>query len=244
MNIDMTNEIGGDFLMTVKEANAESYIIEFKFTRFNYTMKSAVLGEMINVDTERDAGKEDPTSLIFNALLNVPMEFEMLKSGRIIDMTGGDNLVNSMIEAAGLTDPAEVAAMRESMSGEFGGQKFAAGFEQFTYIYPDNPSATKETWKNSIDGDLIADNVWTLAEVNSNGLKITGESDIQIRINNEGTEINAEGTQTTSLSTNRKTGFMVTFHSESTAVGESKVQALPGENIPTTIETITDYSVD
>lgn len=243
MEIELVNDIRGDFIMRVKEERADSYILEFEFLRFAYTMGSETLGNMLDVDTDRDAG-DDVSALIFQGLINVPVEFEMLKTGQIIDMTGGEALVDNMIKLSGIKDPAQIAAMREGMDKEFGGQKVAAGFEQFTFIYPNALKSIGDSWTNSIDGNLIAKNTWTLDNVDTRGLVISGESDVEVKIDSNGTSISAKGTQQTSLTANPGHGFIVSFHSESTATGESFVESLPDTAIPTTITTITDYTIE
>lgn len=241
MEIELVNDIQGDYIMRVKEVREDSYIIEFEFTRFVYSMGSETIGPILDVDTDREP--VDDSDKIFQGLVNVPMQFEMLKTGRIIDMMGGEALVDSMINASGITDPVTISAMREGMEAEFGGQKVAAGFEQFTYIYPNAKKRVGDSWTNSLEGNLIADNTWTLDAVDSRGLVISGESDVEVKIDSNGTQISAKGTQSTQITSNPGHGFIVTFHSESTAVGNSYVQQLPDTPIPTTITTVTDYII-
>ena len=173
------------------------------------------------------------------------MTFEMLKTGKIINTSGADALVNSMANVSGITDPVQLEAFKAGMEKEYGGDKIAAGFEQFTYIYPDTRKKTKigSSWKNELEGDLTAQNTWTLDAVDTRGLVISGKSDVQIKIDSNGTVISVTGDQKVALTANPGHGFITSFHSEGEATGMSKVAALPGEEIPTTIITITDYTI-
>ncbi|MDC7999050.1 DUF6263 family protein [Gilvibacter sediminis] len=245
MNIELVNDIQAEFLLTVVDVTKDSYMIEFEFTNFAYEMRSETMGPMLSVDTANEEYDEtDITQTIFRGLLNVPMTFEMLKTGRIIDITGGDALIDNMLKKSGIEDEMQLAAMRQGMEKEYGGQKIAAGFEQFTYIYPESKKTKGDTWKTEIDGDLKAQHVWTLESFNRNIVNIAGTAEIQMNIDSGTTKIQCEGTQTTQIVVDSAHGFITSYHSESTADGESFAEALGDEAIPTSITTITDYTIN
>ena len=245
MEVELVNDIRAEFLLTVVEVNKNSYMIEFEFINFAYEMRSETMGPVLSVDTSsEDYDENDLTQSIFRGLLNVPMTFEMLKTGRIIDITGGDALIDNMLKKSGITDESQLAAMRQGMEKEYGGQKIAAGFEQFTYIYPESKKSKGDTWETEIDGDLKAQHVWTLESFNRNIANIVGTADIQMNIDSGTTKIQCEGTQNTTVVVDSAHGFITSYHSESVADGESFATALGDQSIPTTITTITDYTIN
>lgn len=244
MNIELINDIDGTYSLEIKEVTATSYIVEFEFTRFAYQMRSDMMGTILDVDTDREVDADDMSQKIFQGLLNIPMQFEMLKTGQIVNMKGGDALIENMITVSGITDPAQQAAMREGMEAEYGGQGIANSFEQFTYFYPATAQAVGSSWTNSIKGKLEADNTWTFKGIENGKNLIEGVSDINFNIDSGGTKIQAKGVQNTTISCTATHGFIITFHSESTATGTSYAEALGDTPIPTTITTITDYTIN
>ena len=244
MDIELINDVQAEFLMTVVETHQNSYIIDFEFTNFAYQMRSDTMGTVIDVDTSAELDESDMTQAIFRGLLGVTMTMEMLKTGRIIDITGGDALIDNMIKNSGITDETQIQAMRDGMEKEYGGQKIAAGFEQFTYIYPETSKKTGESWENSIDGELKAEQVWTLAAFDRNVLSIVGVSEGEMESDSGTTRIKVKGTQNTQIEADPAHGFIKTYHSESVTEGESFVDSYGDSAIPTKITTITDYTIN
>lgn len=244
MDIELINDIKAEFQMTVVETHQDSYIIDFEFTSFAYQMRSDTMGTVIDVDTAAEIDESDMTQAIFRGLLGVTMTMEMLKTGRIIDITGGDALVDNMIKNSGITDEAQIQAMREGMENQYGGQKIAAGFEQFTYIYPEASKKIGESWNNSIDGELKAEQVWTLAAFDRNVLSIIGVSEVEMDSDSGTTKIYVKGTQNTQIEADPAHGFIKTYHSESVTEGESFIDSYGESGIPTKITTITDYTIN
>ena len=240
---EMTNVIEGEYNMEVLRLTDNGYIIGFSFERFKMEANSNLIGLIMDVDTNLEAAEDDMQSQIFKGLIGVQMEMEMLKTGKIVEITGTDELIDAMISGSGIEDGYVKDQMTDAMAAEFGGGTLAASFEQFTYIYPETKVRIGDTWENVFDGDLEADNTWTYASKENKQNTITGASTIAMNSSSDGMTMQLTGTQDTKVVCDAKTGFMVSFSSESLGEGDSVMDAMGDTKIPTKIVTKTTYSL-
>ena len=239
----MNNIIEGSYYMTVLRTTEAGYIIGFSFEHFKMEATSNLAGVIMDIDTQRDADKDDIQSMIFNGLIGVEMEMEMLKTGKIIAITGTDKLISSMIEGSGIADQTTKREMYRAMEEEFGGGTLAASFEQLTYIYPETKVRIGDRWKNSINGELNADNTWTYQGKANKQNTITGLSDIALNNETDGMTMKLTGMQETKVICDAKNGFILSFNAESEGSGDSFIVSLGDTPIPTKITTITEYFI-
>lgn len=236
-----TNEISGMYSMEVIQKTESGYILEFSFDHFTMKTESDAGGTLIDVDTNREVDEADIQARIFKGLVGVPMQMELLKTGRVLKITGADKLINNMIASSGVTDQYTQQQMYNAMEAEFGSNKLAASFEQLTYIYPESPVKLDDSWENQINGALKATNTWKYLEANSTGIVIAGVSSISMDTDTNGTKMKLSGEQSTRVQCDANTGLILKFESDSKLSGNSFVAMMGDTPIPTTIETKTRY---
>ncbi|MGJ8593464.1 MAG: DUF6263 family protein [Aquaticitalea sp.] len=225
----------------VMEATKENYTLEMTFKRLKMLMTSPSLGELSNSDTE-SADSSDVTNMLFKGLLNVPVTIIMEKSGKIKSVTGGEQLIASMFETAGIDQPEVIASIKGQMEKQFGSDALSSSFEQMTYFYPEAPVAVGDEWTNSYKGNMSAKNQWKLGEKSSQSITIYSTATTTMSTIDENVMMTLAGTQQTTVSVNPKNGWF----KEITVIGENSgdtmVQA-QNMTIPTQIKSTISYKI-
>src|SRR5690606_32021431 len=175
------NNLIGVMYFEVVEATPENYTLEMSFKRLKMMMSSPTLGELSNSDTE-SADSSNVTNMLFKGLLDIPVTIIMEKNGKIKSVTGGEKLINSMFESAGIDQPEIIAASKGQMEKQFGSEALSNSFEQMSHFYPVDAVVVGNEWTNSYSGNMNAKNRWKLENLT-------------------GTSINISGTATTTMST-------------------------------------------
>ncbi|MEM8846679.1 MAG: DUF6263 family protein [Bacteroidota bacterium] len=239
---ELTNDLEAIFTFKVVGETASNYIIEMAFEDFGMKTTSNLQGVLINVKaSEPEAG--NLMSEIFSGLIGYQLEMIMQKNGEIIEVNGGNELVENMITKAGITDDFTKNLMRQSLSKEFSSVGLAKSFEQMTYFYPSELVSVGDTWNNEFNGKLKAKNSWKLEKSDAEGTSISGIATITVDTVENGTTMALSGNQQTSITTNAENGFIKTVSSESLAEGISKVANLGDVEIPTSIKSTITYEL-
>ncbi len=239
---ELTNDLEAIFTFKVVEVSESDFTVELAFEDFGMKTTSNLQGELINVKaSEPVAG--DIMSEIFSGLIGYSLKMNLRKDGKIIQVDGGNALVENMILKANITDDFTKNLMRKSLEKEFSSNGLAKSFEQMTYFYPENSVSIGDTWKNEFTGKLKADNNWKLKKWSSSEAVINGDSSIIVETEESGTIMELSGTQQTTITTSPDNGFIKTINSESLAKGISKMGNLPNVEIPTSIKSTITYEL-
>jgi len=238
----LTNTLDGILEFTVKEAYDDSYRVALKFKDLNLLMTSSIQGEVMNVRA-KEVTEEDMQSKIFNSLLEQPVEMVLSKTGAILEVIGGDSLVNRMANASGLEDDFSKNMMKKSLKEEFGSEALSNSYEQMTFIYSEHKVMVGDTWQNIYTGKLNTQNTWTLNAIEDENTIISGNAAITMTVEELTTTMNLNGTQNTELTANHKNGFIKLMKVVSEATGVSTMAQLEDQEIPTTITSTITYEL-
>jgi hypothetical protein len=238
---ELKNKLSGTLEFEVVKANEDNYEIDFLFKDLNLLVNSSIQGELMNVKA-KEVNENDMQSQIFNSLLHTPVRIILSYTGDILEVTGGDSLVNKMVNASGLEDDFSKNMMKNGLQKEFGSEALSNSYKQLTYFYSDSIVSVGDSWKNEYTGKLIAKNTWTL---NATGLTtlISGKADVVMSTSESGTEMNLKGIQNTRIEADSKTGFIKKMTVEGEAEGISTMSPLGVQEIPTTITSTITYTL-
>ncbi|WP_298894427.1 DUF6263 family protein [uncultured Psychroserpens sp.] len=241
---EMTNLIEGDFTFTIEGVNDSLYTIKFKFDRFKMESKSNLAGNIMSVNTVDPVTEGDIEAKIFAQLINTDLTMEMYKNGKIKSIEGAEALIDKMVNAVGDIDEFTKEVMKEGMRGEFSNESLAKSFEQMTYIYPSTETKKGDSWNNTFEGDLSAENTWTLDDIKKDDVMISGVSTITFKTNDEDVEMNLAGDMTSTIITSLETGFVKSMSSKSVATGNSIMHKMNAMKLPTSITTNVTYKIE
>lgn len=238
----LTNNIDGVLEFTVLDEGENDYTIELEFKDLNMKMTSNLQGELMNVKA-KEVIEGDMQSMMFNSLLGNPVNMRLSKNGAILEVTGGDSLVTKMVNTAGLEDEFTINMMRESLEKEFGSEALSDSYEQMTYIYSDSPVGVGDTWQNEYTGKLNTKNTWSLTEITDDNAKISGTADVVMKIEEPAVTMNLIGTQSTEITTDVVSGFIIKMSVEGSSKGTSTLAQMGNQEIPTNIQSTITYQL-
>lgn len=235
------NNLIGEMYFEVLEVTDTNYTISMSFKRLKMLMTSPTLGELSNSDTA-SSDSTDVTTMLFKGILNVPVTILMEKTGKITSVTGGEKLITSMFESAGIDQPEIIEASKEQMEKQFGSNALANSMEQMTYFYPADAVAVGDEWANSYNGNLSAKTNWTLADYTSELTTLTGNATATMSNIDENVMMTLSGSQKTSVIANTKTGLFSSVTVTGEYSGDTLFQA-QNMTIPTNIKSTITYKI-
>ncbi|MCK0157672.1 DUF6263 family protein [Cellulophaga sp. F20128] len=240
MSHELTNTVSGEYLMKVTSMTDDSYTIEMSFTDLNMKMASNLQGELMDIKA-KEVSTANPQSAMFNAILNIPVSITLAKNGNITSVTGGDEIINKMMDASGITDETTLKLVKESLGKEYGTEGLASSFEQMTYLYPATKVKVGDSWENEYTGKLDTKNKWTLNTYNADTTELSCEASVIMSVKDAAANMDLTGTQTTKVTANSKTGFIQEMEVIGTSSGNSTLPMLGNQQIPTKITSTITY---
>lgn len=239
----ITNELRGLLQFKVIEVSPSLFTIEVSFKKFSMRMSSPTLGEMISIDTEIPS--EDFEYKMFVGMLDKPMQMRMKATGEIVEIKNGDAIINGMIDSMKDLDEETKQAMRLQLEKEWKAEVLAKSFEQMTFIYPNSPKKVGETWENSYTGEnkIHAKNLWTYLKNTQTKREFSAQSTITMDLSTEAITLDLKGTQTSQTTASIRSGFIDKLSVKSIASGNAQIPNTPDMKIPTTINSITTYTL-
>lgn len=238
----LENRINALLEFRVLGVQDNGYLLEFAFRDLFFRIESSIQGELLNIRA-RELDESDLQSRVFNSILDVPIRMVLNRNGDILQVTGGDSLVNRMIASTGLEEGFTKSLMQKTLQQQYGSEALAASFEQMTFFYPQRQVAVGQQWTNRYEGKLEAVNTWTLDSLNTDRASISGEAGILMAEQNAGMKMNLKGTQQTQIRAERKSGFIREMTVDSEAEGVSVMSHTGDLEIPTHIRTHLTYTL-
>lgn len=237
---EMLNNLECDFNLIVTAKTDSSYVINFSFKRLKIKTMSNIYGELMNVDTSTELKEGNFEAKMFAGLTNSVLKMEMLKTGKIVKITGTEAMIKKMVNKTGIEDEFTKELMFEAIKKEYGNESLSRSFEQMTYCYPEKKVSVGDQWTNNFSGNLIAKNTWTLKEINKS-IILSGKSNISMNSQEESYVMKLKGTQETEIIANKKSGFPELITVTSNTQGTSITDQMGKLEIPTTIKSKTIY---
>lgn len=242
MSHEISNNMGGVFKFEITAIENKNYHIKISFQDLTLKATSNLQGVVMNIEA-KNVVEGDMQSNIFHSLLNVPITAIMTPTGDILEIKGADKLINKMMDGAGIEDSMTKEMMKKSLEKSYSSTGLSNSFEQMTFIYPEAAVNIGDSWENSFSGDLQAKNTWTLKALSSSEATIEGEATIAMKTSEQGMTMELNGSQSYTLTTNAKNGFLKTLQVKSTAKGDSTIPQLGTTTIPTTLKSTTTYTL-
>lgn len=235
------NNLIGLMYFEVVDATPENYTLTMKFKRLKMLMNSPTLGELSNADTD-SSDSTNVTNMLFKGLLDVPVTIVMEKTGKIKSVSGGEKLIASMFESAGIDQPEIIEASKGQMEKQFGSAALSNSFEQMTHFYPVEAVSIGTEWTNTYVGNMSTKNNWRLDSLTDKMVTISGKATTTMSTTDENILMTLTGNQETEISADPKTGLFTQL----TVTGENKGDTLfqaQNMTIPTTIKSKITYKI-
>jgi len=238
----ITNDIRSRMEFTILGVTDTLYVIAIEFKDLKMDMKSNLYGKLMEVDA-LELDETDVQSRIFHSLIGARVRMMMTPTGDVVEVEGGEELVNTMVDAAGIEDDFTREMLSVSLQKEFGSEALSKSYEQMTYFYPAGPVGEGDSWETQFNGKLSANNRWTLDNQSGDTSEISGTAEAILDVVDEQTTMKLEGRQTSKLTVNSKNGLLQHLIVNGTYTGYSILTQLGSEQIPTSIEMKLTYEL-
>ncbi len=237
---EMSNNLECNFNLIVTAKTDSTYLINFQFKRFKLKTTSNLYGDLMNVDTNMEGKTGDLESKMFSGLTSSVLKIEMLKTGKILKVTGTEAMIKKMVENTEIDDQFTKELTIEALKEEYGNKSLSRSFEQMTYFYPKKKVLVGDQWTNTYSGALLAKNNWTLNEFNKN-IVLDATSNISMVSEEASHVMKLKGSQDTHVIANKLSGFPELITVTSTTQGTTVMNQMETVEIPTTIISKTTY---
>ena len=238
----ITNDIRSKMEFTILGVSDTLYDIAIEFKDLKMDMQSDIYGTLMQVDA-LDLDETDVQSRIFHSLIGAKVQMRMTPTGDVLEVIGGDQLIDAMVNAAGFEDEFTREMLSTSLQKEFGSEALSKSYEQMTFFYPADPVVEGDSWETQFNGKLSANNRWTLDSHSGDTSEISGTAEAVLDVVDTQTTMKLEGTQTSQLIVNSKNGLLQNLVVNGTYTGYSILTQMGNEQIPTSIEMKLTYEL-
>ncbi len=213
---DMTT----DYTISVADVDSEGNItLNYKYDAIKVDMETN--GTKQTIDSNA-SDSDDPTSGMYKSLIGKGFSTKMTKYGEIKEVSGIDEMINSMVESIDSGDSEEMAAIIEqtkaSLKESFGDEAIKSSIQQSTNIFPKTSIKIGDSWDvNSSIKALVPMDIkttYTLDKV-ENGIAYVSLKSEYKTDNSEASDFmgmkmttDLSGTMTGTIKANIKNGFL------------------------------------
>ena len=127
----ITNDIRSKMEFTILNVTDSLYVIAIEFKDLKMDMESDLYGKLMQVDA-MELDEDDVQSKIFHSLIGARVQMTMTPTGDVLEVQGGEQLVNAMVEAAGIEDEFTRELLSSSLRKQFGSETRSKSYEQMT----------------------------------------------------------------------------------------------------------------
>jgi hypothetical protein len=121
-----------------------------------FSMKTGAGGMNVEIDTDKpfkaDGSEKDSAmgmiNKLFSAIRNQKFTMRVNAEGKIIEVTGFENMASSIVDSLGLGGE-EKDKMTEQFNKQFNGEQVKGQFERFWNIFPNKEVKVGDTWTRS-----------------------------------------------------------------------------------------------
>lgn len=109
------------------------------------------MGEMkISYDSQNPEQDENPMGKILGSFLNKTFNIKFTPKMEVREISGMNEILNSLIESMGLDDNQKVQVM-DQFSRQFSDEAMKESFQSSFNIFPDKPIGVGDTWTDTLD---------------------------------------------------------------------------------------------
>jgi hypothetical protein len=240
----MTNTIGGIFLMKVVNIIDGKYVFEVNFEKFKFKTESDIYGILSDVDTDvPPADEEDIMAKVFQGLIGPKFQMVMLKTGQIESLTGTENLIENMIKQVEMGDEATNLLIMETFEKDFNNQDMLESLQQFTFIYPEVKVKVNQTWTNNYTGPVNAENTWKLVSYSKDAIVLSANSTVVMETKDDSVIMKLTGNQQTEATSSASSGFIKMMEVNQETEGATIVPEIDNNEIPTSLTSKITYKL-
>jgi len=144
---NITNTIGGDVTVTIKDKSGDVYTSEVVFESMLFKMESAMMN-MTYDSKDESADQNNPLNKTFSLIVGHPFQMKFDHRGNILEVTGFEEVVNKLIAAFG-DNPQQGEMMKQALSGQFSNESMKHSMSSMLIVYPDEKIKVGTQWTSN-----------------------------------------------------------------------------------------------
>ncbi|OPZ94052.1 MAG: hypothetical protein BWY74_00877 [Firmicutes bacterium ADurb.Bin419] len=143
-----TQEMTTDYTISVADVDSEGNMtLNYKYDTIKVEMETNGTKQTIDSNS---SDSDDPTSGMYKKLIGKGFSTKMTKYGEIKEVSGIDDMINSMVESINSGDSEEMASFIEqtkaSLKESFGDETIKSNIQQSTNIFPKTSIKIGDSW--------------------------------------------------------------------------------------------------
>ena len=203
----------GNFSFEVIADDGKIKTLKGVYRSFRLYMK--IMGLEMDIDTDKPAAAaseneniEGMMHRLFSKIKGNAFNMKVDEEGNILSVSGFDEIINGMIDSAGLNKEMELQ-MRASLNDQFNEQEMKNQFAHIFMIFPGKAVNPGDSWQRNykIAGKVAADFSTTYTVKQKEGDHVT--LDAKSVIGPAGGDMEVKGTQSGTLLVDSKTGLVL-----------------------------------
>ena len=254
MNQNITTSIKSVMSFFVKDRQNDKFILEFTYKKMQFNL--AAPRTVITFNSETPTRTDNIYDRIYSKFIGKKFTMVVDRFGKVETVNGLDSLGKKIVNELDLKNPMIKAQLFENFKGMFGNKMLKGNIEMLTYFFPKKPVRIDESWSNtfSLKAAIPAtfDNTWKLTNYDSTLTTIQGNTLIEsvnggtpVPIGNMAIGYDIEGTQTSAIHIQPKSGWILSAKIKSHITGtinvEKSSQLPKGLKIPFDLKTDSEY---
>lgn len=217
MKMEIKVTITGSMSYIVRKKYKESYDMDVQYDRLSMKM-DLPMGEMA-FDSE-STDETDIFSKIMTSMTDKPFGIKMAKNGKVVEITRIEVLFESVFDGFPMLTEEQIQPIKDQLMKAYGAEAFKGNIEMVSAVFPDERVALGDSWviETKLQSGMEADihSIYTYVETNKEHVLITGEAtmetankDAYVTVNGSPTKYNLDGTMTSTLKIDKKTGWII-----------------------------------
>lgn len=254
---DITQDISGQKIV-VKQMMGMGYRYEVQSVdaagtaTINMTYDSVVIrsvtpmGETGFNSANPDTGESAPGTEAYKAMLGAQFTMKLTKAGKVESITGVDELMAKIVNGMGTQEPAQKAAIEQSLKKMISNEAMAETIERSMNIYPATPVKVGDSWKQTMEVaigmPMTVSTTYTLKNITNGVAELGVQSTVANNANAKPMEMmgmemnyNLSGTQKGTMKVNVENGWVDTSSLKQNLFG---TMSISGENIPDMLKNV------
>ncbi len=225
-NVNITQNIGTDYVFDIKEASHGDKSIKVTYKRL--TMHSVAMGNTMDFDSDQaDADDKNP----FTGLKGAGYTMVIDHNGSVKSVSGVEEMLDQAVKKMA-TDSTQVTQIKKELSKQLSAGSIRESMEASFKIYPEKAIKIGDSWEINTKMQIMmpteTHTVYTLKEIKGElaVLKVKGtllsKGDFEINGNKVTTDL--QGTNSGETEIDLKTGIILTSHLRMELLGTMQTQ--------------------
>ena len=141
---NITNTIGGDVTVTIKDKSGDVYTSEVVFESMLFKMESAMMN-MSYDSKDATADASNPLKKTFDLIVGHKFQVKFDDRGNIQEVKGFEDIANEIVSVFG-DNPQQGEMMKKQLSGQFSDENMKHSLSSMFIVYPDEKVKVGSKW--------------------------------------------------------------------------------------------------